>query len=74
MLSATIQGNNPIADSIAKAWAKANAIKAGDFLKQEEMAQLMTLLLQTNEPMVSPFGKPTLMRLTADELQKKFRN
>lgn len=66
--------NDPITETLAKTWAKTNAIQTGEVLKQEEMAQLLTQLLQTEEPEISPFGKPTLMRLSLDELQKKFKN
>lgn len=68
------QEKDPVSETIAKAWAKANAIQTGDFLKQEEMAQLFTQWLQTEEPEFSPFGKPALLRLSLEELQKKFRH
>lgn len=58
---------------LAKAWAKTNAYRAGDKLNQEEMAQLLTRLLQTDEPAVSPFGRPTMLKLSSDELAKKFK-
>lgn len=63
-----------IQESIAKAWAKTNAYQAGDKLKPEEMAMLMGQLMITEDPLKSPFGTPTLMRLTLEELSKKFRH
>lgn len=63
-----------VQDIIAKAWAKTNAYQAGDKLKPEEMATLMGQLMATEDPLKSPYGTPTLMRLTLDELSKKFRH
>lgn len=66
-------GADPVTETFAKAWAKTNAYQAGDDLKQEEMAHLMTALMQAEEPTISPFGRPTLLRLTSTELAKKFK-
>ena len=63
-----------IQDSIAKAWARTNASQAGDKLKPEEMAALMGQLMITEDPLKSPYGAPTLMRITLEELAKKFRH
>lgn len=62
-----------IRDTIAKAWANTNAYQAGDKLKSEEMAALVSQLMLTEEPLKSPYGHPTLMRITLDELAKKFK-
>lgn len=75
----SIDGNSEgdmvkVQDIIAKAWAKTNAYQAGDKLKPEEMATLMGQLMTTDEPLKSPYGTPTLMRLTLEELSKKFRH
>jgi len=59
-------------DSMAKAWAKSNAFQAGDKLKHEEMSKLVSQLMATEDPLKSPYGTPTLMRITLDELAKKF--
>lgn len=66
-------GKDPVTETFAKAWAKSNAIQSGDTLKSEEMAQILTQLFQTEEPTISPFGRPTLLRLTGQELAKKFK-
>ena len=63
-----------ITDTIAKAWSRTNAYQAGDKLKPEEMAQLMGQLMSTEDPLKSPYGAPTLMRITLDELAKKFKH
>ena len=61
-------------EAIAKSWAKTNAYQAGDKLKPEEITALVSQLMITQDPLKSPFGNPTLMRLTLDELSKKFRH
>lgn len=63
-----------VQDTIAKAWANTNAYQAGDKLKSEEMAALVSQLMLTEDPLKSPYGHPTLWRLTLDELAKKFRH
>lgn len=63
-----------IQDSIAKAWARTNAHQAGDKLKPEEMAMLVSQLMTMDDPLKSPYGTPTLMRLSLEELSKKFKH
>ncbi len=63
-----------VQDIIAKAWAKTNAYQAGDKLSPEEMVALVSQLMTVEEPLKSPYGTPTLMRLTLEELSKKFRH
>ena len=76
LVSAVFEGENPGSPSketLAKAWAKSNAIQAGDKLSTEEMTQLMASLLTTQDPMSSPSGRPTLMRLPLGEIHKRFK-
>ena len=47
--------------------------QTGDKLKPEEMAALVSQLMLTEEPLKSPYGHPTLLRFTLDELAKKFK-
>lgn len=62
-----------VQESIAKAWAQTNSFQAGDKLKPEEMSNLMGQLMITEDPLKSPYGAPTLMRITLEELAKKFK-
>lgn len=62
-----------IQEIMAKSWAKTNACQKGDKLKPEEMARLMGQLMATEDPLKSPYGAPTLLRITLDELAKKFK-
>ncbi len=64
---------NPTHETLAKAWAKSNAIQAGDKLNTEEMTHLMAGLLSAQDPMSSPSGRPTLMRLPVSEINKRFK-
>ena len=49
------------------------AIKAGDRLKPEEMSRLLRELAETSRPYTCPHGRPTMIKLTVEELEKKFR-
>ena len=64
---------NPVKETIAKAWAKSNAYQAGVVLSQDDMAQLMAQLISTKDPMTSPSGRPTLMRLPLEDIDRKFK-
>ncbi len=61
-----------IIESIATTMACKTAIKAGDALAQEEMRALLDQLFATELPYSCPHGRPTFMRMTLDELHKRF--
>ncbi len=48
------------------------AIKAGDPLSIEEMSYLFDRLFATEKPYTCPHGRPTIIKLTLDELEKRF--
>lgn len=76
LISDVLLGENPgkpSHEALAKAWAKSNAIQAGDKLGAEEMTHLMAALLSTQDPMSSPSGRATLMRLPVSEIDKRFK-
>ncbi|MCK4575448.1 DNA mismatch repair endonuclease MutL [candidate division WOR-3 bacterium] len=60
-------------NEIAKQIACKSAIKAGEELKQEEMNILIDNLFATDEPYTCPHGRPTMIKFTLDELEKKFK-
>lgn len=60
-------------DSTAKAWASTTAYRANEKLNGEEMVSLVNQLLQTEEPLISPYGKPTLLRIPIEDIHKKFK-
>jgi len=61
-----------LVESIARTVACKAAIKAGDKLTQEEMRALIDQLFATELPYSCPHGRPTFMRMTSEELDKRF--
>ncbi|MCL1981517.1 MAG: DNA mismatch repair endonuclease MutL [Clostridiales bacterium] len=49
------------------------AVKAGSKLAAEEMRQLIFDLAKCDNPFNCPHGRPTLVRLTKDEIEKMFK-
>ncbi|MFH1896954.1 MAG: DNA mismatch repair endonuclease MutL [Candidatus Desantisbacteria bacterium] len=48
------------------------AIKAGQPLAAEEMSSLVQQLMETQQPHTCPHGRPTMIRLGMEELEKRF--
>ncbi len=48
------------------------AIKAGDIIEKEEMSNLINRLFSTNNPYYCPHGRPIVIKLTEEELDKRF--
>ncbi len=61
-----------LVESIATTVACRTAIKAGDRLREEEMRSLVDQLFATELPYSCPHGRPTFMRMTLTELDKRF--
>lgn len=59
-------------DNLAKSFACRSAIKSGDKLAREEMLALIDGLFACEMPYVCPHGRPTVIRITTDELDKRF--
>ena len=59
-------------DNLAKSFACRSAIKSGDKLTFQEMTSLIDDLFAAKMPYVCPHGRPTLIRITTDELDKRF--
>jgi DNA mismatch repair protein MutL len=59
-------------DKFAAAVACRSAIKAGKPLNQAEMQYLVDRLFATRSPFVCPHGRPTIVKLTLDELDRRF--
>lgn len=59
-------------DNIAKSFACKSAIKAGDPLTEKEMISLIDNLFATKIPYVCPHGRPVFIKLTIDELDRRF--
>ncbi|MBU0672733.1 MAG: DNA mismatch repair endonuclease MutL [Candidatus Margulisbacteria bacterium] len=59
-------------ENIRKLIACHSAIKAGDKLSVQEMNQLIKDLFATENPATCPHGRPTMIRLSQEELDNRF--
>ena len=59
-------------ENIRKLVACHSAVKAGDKLSAQEMNQLIRDLYSTSNPLTCPHGRPTIVRVSNDELAKRF--
>ncbi len=60
-------------EKIAAAFACKNAIKSGDKLTLREMEALVDQLFSTSEPYFCPHGRPVIVTLNLEEIDKKFK-
>jgi len=60
------------AKRIAASYSCKAAVKAGDPLAEEEMRVLVDRLFATENPFYCPHGRPIIINLTIDELDKRF--
>lgn len=65
--------NLEIRDNVAKSYACHSAIRAGEPLTLEAMNVLIDQLFSTKEPYFCPHGRPVIIHLTLDELDRRFR-
>jgi DNA mismatch repair protein MutL len=59
-------------DELAKMLACRGAVKAGQTLAPEEMNSLLDRLFATQNPFFCPHGRPTIVRMSLDELARRF--
>ena len=59
-------------DNLAKSFSCRNAVKSGEKLQVQEMINLIDSLFAAELPYVCPHGRPTVIRLTTEELDKRF--
>jgi DNA mismatch repair protein MutL len=59
-------------EALAAGFSCRAAIKSGDKLSQEEMHSLIEQLFQTKMPYVCPHGRPIVIKLALDELDRRF--
>lgn len=59
-------------DEIAKSMARSLAVKTGTYLTPAEQENLINGLFACKEAAVSPFGKPTFVTISVEDLDKKF--
>lgn len=59
-------------DNLAKSIAHRSAIKSGDKLTAKEMRTLIDQLFLCEMPYASPHGRPTIIKISIEELDKRF--
>jgi DNA mismatch repair protein MutL len=62
-----------IHENLCRALAKNTSIKYGKDLDSSEMQMLISHLLNCSDPLYSPNGKPVMMEVSGDEIEKFFR-
>jgi DNA mismatch repair protein MutL len=58
---------------LASAIACRNAVKAGERLTQSSMEALLDRLARTENPFTCPHGRPTIINLSYEDLEKRFK-
>jgi DNA mismatch repair protein MutL len=66
------EGPTRMEEKIAESLACHGAIRAGQQLSSEEMHELVEQLEQTKQPRTCPHGRPTMIHLSARQLEKEF--
>jgi DNA mismatch repair protein MutL len=66
------EGLNPWEEKIAQSIACHGAVRAGQQLSNEEMRGLIEQLEQTKQPRTCPHGRPTMIHISAHQLEKEF--
>lgn len=61
-----------VRDNLAKSYSCKSAVKAGDSLSEEEMRSLIDQLFATKMPYVCPHGRPIVLRISIEELDRRF--
>ncbi len=69
----TLDRKLDIHDNLCRALAKNTCIKYGKDLDESEMQLIISHLIQCEDPLYSPNGKPTMMEVSRDELDKFFK-
>jgi DNA mismatch repair protein MutL len=69
---ASRQGLNRLEEKMAESLACHSAIRAGQQLSSEEMRELIKQLEQTGQPRTCPHGRPTMIHLSARQLEREF--
>jgi DNA mismatch repair protein MutL len=62
----------PVEETVARQVCKQAAVKAGRVLDHSEMEGLIRALEQCESPRTCPHGRPTMIRLTVEQLAREF--
>lgn len=71
-LSASREPSLDHEERLARCYACHGAIKAGQPLSQEEMNRLIDRLFATSSPYLDPHGRPAIIKITLDDLERRF--
>jgi DNA mismatch repair protein MutL len=69
----TLDKKMDIHDNLCRALAKNTCIKYGKQLDEKEMQLIITHLMQCDNPLYSPNGKPVMMEISKEEIEKFFK-
>ena len=74
VLDLLAQARDPaqVADSVVASIACHTAVRAGDTLSQQEMSALVRQLESAESPHTCPHGRPTMLHLSATNLEREF--
>lgn len=72
MLEHRVRTLEELVDELRASVACKSAIKAGVTLSPSEMERLIADLSRTEKPLLCPHGQPTILLLTAEELNRRF--
>jgi DNA mismatch repair protein MutL len=61
-----------VRDNLAKSYSCRSAVKAGDPLTEQEMRALLDDLFVTRMPYVCPHGRPIVLRISIEEMDRRF--
>ena len=64
--------NEDFQHRLAKTYARVTSIKLGDILDYPRMSALIDSLFATQNPYVAPSGTPIVVRLSMEEIHRKF--
>ena len=65
-------GTTEVRDALAKSYSCRSAIKAGDPMAPMEMQTLIDQLFATKVPYVCPHGRPIIIKLSLEDIDRKF--
>ncbi len=63
---------SPLEHRLAAAYARHTAVRTGERLSPREMRAMIDRLFATREPFVCPHGRPTVVKMPLDEIDRQF--
>lgn len=66
------RNNLEIRDNVAKTWSCHGSIRSGDALTSNEINALIAQLFEAETPYFCPHGRPIIVKISVEELDKRF--